>query len=395
MKLAEKFRGVNLRVVIALLVCLLILIGLMLFRLGSITKGLALSEVKVSTYPVGWHGIYSSPMFLPLKVVQSIDFKLFVDHGKTLTRLPNTLFGAGSIIFFGGIVYLWHGRRTAILSTLLFACSAWVLHVSRLASYDVMYLFGITLLLFMHQVLYKFDGKVSIWFMNLFVWGLLLTIPGFVWVVLVDIIFQREVIADSWKEFSATRQRILAVILPILFLPLVIPDLSRKGELLKWIGMPAHFPGLLTLLRHFGAVFYHLLIRGPLYPTVWLGRAPVLDLFVLATCLLGIYFYASKYKSSRTRLLGLLFLISVLLVTVNGAVSFSILIPFAYIMSAMGISYLLHNWLKVFPKNPLARGFGIALVSLAVALSCIYNLRAYFVAWPDDPTTVSTFSHRP
>lgn len=394
MKSSEKLKNIDIRVAVSLLGFLVLLLIVMLYKLGSLTKGLSLTEIQTSSYPVGWHGMYASPLFLPLKIIQSIDFKLFIRHGQTLTRLPNVIYGIISIGCFAGLIRMWHGVRTAVLSSLLFACGAWVLHVSRVATYDVMYLFGITSLLLMHQLLYKYDGIAKIWFANLFLWGILLTIPGFVWIVVVDMIFQREVIADSWREFNNLWQRIAAVILPLLFLPLIIPDLFREGQLLEWLGLPNRFPGILTLLKRFAAVFYHLLIRGPVYPDLWLARQPVLDLFVLATCLLGVYFYISKFKSSRSRLLGLMFIISALLVTAGGAVSFTILIPFAYIMSAMGISYLIHNWLIVFPRNPLARGFGVVLVSLAVAMSCIYNLRSYFVAWPHNQTTITTFSRR-
>jgi hypothetical protein len=58
---------------------------------------------------------------------------------------------------------------------------------------------------------------------------------------------------------------------------------------------------------------------------------------------------------------------------------------------ATGLAYLLRDWLKTFPNNPVARGVGIGLVVAAVGLSCIYNYRAYFIAWPHNTVTRTVF----
>jgi hypothetical protein len=387
--------GVNIRKLTLLISSFLLAFGLLMYyKLGSLIHGLSQTEIAASTQAVGWHGIYHSPDFLPLKILRSIDFKLFHHHGQFLTRFPNTILGFISAACFGALIYMWHGQRTAVLATLMFCCSAWVLHASRLASFDVMYLFGITSLLLVHQLLYKFDENLFVWLLNFFLWGLLLTIPGFIWIVLVDIFFQREILADGWRYFELWWHRALSVVLLIIWLPLIGLYVKHVAGLKVWLGLPTKFPGVLNLVKQFLAVFYHLFIRGPLYPNLWLGRSPALDVFTLALAIIGIYFYGTKLSSSRSRLLALMFIVSVILVSLGGPVSFVLLIPLMYVMAAMGLSYMIHNWLKVFPRNPIARYFGIGLISLAVIFSCVYNLRAYFVAWPNNPDAVSTFSHR-
>ncbi|HMH31117.1 MAG TPA: hypothetical protein VK534_01420, partial [Methylomirabilota bacterium] len=174
---------------------------------------------------------------------------------------------------------------------------------------------------------------------------------------------------------------------------LLVIGLTRVGNLRLWLGLPAQFPGLTTLAKQFVAVPVHLFIRGPQYPELWLGRAPVLDVFTLVACLVGIYFYATKWKSMRSRSLGVMFAISLILVGLGGAVGLSIVVPLLYVGVATGIAYLLHDWLKVFPNNPLARGLGIAIIAVAVSLSCVYNLRAYFIAWPHNSITKATFRY--
>lgn len=90
-----------------------------------------------------------------------------------------------------------------------------------------------------------------------------------------------------------------------------------------------------------------------------------------------------------------MYLIGALLFALGGPVGISILVPIVYLMVAAGFGYLLHEWLLVFPRNPLARSLGFGLLGIAVTLTCVYNLRTYFVAWPHNPATKAAFHKSP
>ncbi len=226
------------------------------------------------------------------------------------------------------------------------------------------------------------------------VWGLTMYIPGMVWLVVASIILQRNKIIGDWKYFGQWWQRLLYVSAGLACLPLLVIDLTRPGQLGLWLGLPAHLASPVSLLKQLVAVPVHLFIRGPQYPDIWLGHLPILDIFTLVACLAGIYYYASHTQVSRGRLLGLFFVIGAILVGLGGPVGISVLVPLLYITAATGIAYLLHDWLRVFPLNPVARGLGVGMIILAVCLSSAYNLRSYFVAWPRNSITRTTFVYR-
>jgi hypothetical protein len=366
---------------------------LLLNQLPTLTGGMSAVEIKTATAPVGWHGIWANPFYLPIKLVQSVIFSVAPGHGQLLSRLPCVMFGALSMVSFAWLVWQWYGRRTALLTSLLFATSAWVLHVSRLASYDVVYLWALPMLLVVQTLLHRQADKPWVWYGSLAVWGLLLYIPGLVWLVIAQIYLHRKAVLKGWQTFTTGRQRIFTIAAIAIWWPLLLWHLSRPGRFIEWIGLPTDWASPLLLLKHLAGVFVHLFIRGPQYPQMWLGRAPILDVFTLVICGLGIYFYASNWRSSRSRSLGILFILGVLLVGIGGPVGLSLLVPLLYIMAATGLAFLLRDWLKVFPNNPLARGLGIGLVAIAVSVSCLYNLRAYFIAWPHNTTTQATFRY--
>lgn len=383
----------NSRVIGWTLLAVLALCLLLLYKLGSLSGGLSQAELMTSNAVIGWHGMFNDPLFLPIKIVRSAVVSLDPTFGQTITRIPNALFGAATIAAFGYLIWLWHGWRTTLFATALFAASSWTLHVSRYASFDILYLWGIVTLLLAHTLLNRYKEQPRVWFSVLAFWGICLTIPGLQWFVIAEIFLQKKALKEGWKYCVLWWQKVLSVIVFILWLPLIFIDFTRPGQLAAWIGLPHHLASPTSLLKQFVAVFVHLFIRGPQYPTIWLGRSPILDAFTLAMSVLGIYFYATKWNSTRARLLGIFFSIGVIEVSLQGQVVLSVIVPILYACAAMGIAYIVHEWLQVFPRNPLARTLGIGLVSFVVFVSCVYNLRSYFIAWPHSPVTQTTFRY--
>ncbi|HSW85784.1 MAG TPA: hypothetical protein VLF79_04240 [Candidatus Saccharimonadales bacterium] len=371
----------------------LLISWLLTYKLGSLTGGIGPTEYATGTQPVGWHGLFHDPFYLPLKLARSAIFALFIDHGQTLTRLPNIFFGALTIINFLCLMRLWHGVRTTVLAGFLFATSAWVLHVSRLASFDVLYLWVLPTLFLIDALLRKYGEHTLLVFICIIVWGLMLYIPGMIWFVGFSFFLERRFVIKSWQQIEHWQQRATLIVIGLLYLPLLFVHLARAGNLHYWLGLPNRFDTIQSVGKHFLAVPVHIFIRGPENPQIWLARAPVLDIFTLAISVIGIYFYITHWRAQRSKLLLISTFIGFILVGLNGAVQLSLLIPLVYIAAAAGLTYLLREWFKVFPSNPLARGLGLSLISIAVCLSCIYNLRSYFVAWPHNQITHAVFRY--
>ena len=111
-------------------------------------------------------------------------------------------------------------------------------------------------------------------------------------------------------------------------------------------------------------------------------------------CLLGIYAYYNKRKLDRTKLIAGVLVLGTVLIGLQGSVSMILLAPFVYLLITAGVAYLLDQWLTVYPRNPLARFIGVSLIILTVGLSCLFNLRHYFVAWPNAPATKQVYKYK-
>jgi hypothetical protein len=364
---------------------------LLLIRLNRLTHGISANESAFVGVP-SVHHLLHDPLNLPIQLLQVIFIKLFGIHRLAhLSRLPNIVLGALSIGCVTRLVYSWHGRRSAVLTGILFSCSAWTLHVSRFASNDVEYLLAVPALLLIQASIHRLkQSKLKLLLAALSL-SLLLTVPGLIWCVLLSVYWVRADLVRGWRTLAVWWQRSLLVIFGLLWLPLIVIAFGTHQSVANWFGFPEQLTSSNQLFKHFVAVPLHLFGRGPQYPLLWLGKVPILDVFSLACCAVGIYFYARHFHASRSRILASFSLIGLVLIGLAGPVSLSLLVPILYIIAGTGITYLLSLWLKPFPVNPLARQLGIAVITLAVIISCLYNLRAYFIAWPNDPTTVTAF----
>jgi hypothetical protein len=186
--------------------------------------------------------------------------------------------------------------------------------------------------------------------------------------------------------------KILLAVIPTVVLAGMVFLIARDSSLLNsWLGVPLHPELWMDILKRLGNSVAYFVIRGPNDPVIWLGRLPILNVFVTVMLIAGIIFYAKHLKAARIKLLIGLFITGAILTALNPSIKFSLLVPIVYLVATGGIAYLLHEWLRVFPKNPLARGVGIFIVAVVVSASCLYNLRSYFVAWPHNKATQTTF----
>lgn len=371
---------------------LLLLTASYTYKLGTIPNGLSQTEITAATDPVGWHGIYDEPFYLPVKALRSIIFFLQPEHGQLLTRLASVPFGIVSIACFYIITRWWYGQRIAVYSGVLFAASAWSLHVSRFAGAEVMYFAAIPVLLLSHVALQRFKNNPRILSLSIVAWLLLLYVPGLIWFIIPSVILQRRFILDSLHEMS-TRLKLINAFGTLLFVPLLFRHFLRPDAFPTWIGLPMQWGTPLHIAKEVVAVPVHLFIRGPQYPELWLGKAPILDIFCLALALIGFYFFATRFDAYRSRLLIGTLLLGTLIVGIEGPVSISLLVPLLFLFVATGLAYLLKEWLSVFPNNPVPRFLGIGLIIAAITMSVVYNTRSYFIAWPHAPATEATFRY--
>lgn len=368
---------------------------LLLYRLGSLTKGFSSQEVTTLQHSLSLRVIFEDPLNLPLTLLQWLTLHISRHH-YFLARLPSAVLGVGALICMAYVLQRWYGRRATVLGLLLVAGSSWFLHVSRSATPDILYFCAIPALLAAHLLLRDYPESFWARFVWVVVCCLCLFVPGLVWLVVLNAVLQYSDLNEVLSKPGPVWKVSILIITLLTFCGYLGYAIAREPVLLSnWLGLPGDFhPWKIHLVRLAQSLSYFV-IRGPHTPSLWLGRLPILDAVSVLMAVAGLLFYARHFKAPRTQLLLAFFVLGAVLFGLNGAVSFSVLVPLAYVVIVAGIAFLLHTWLKVFPHNPLARGFGIGFVCVALALAITYNLRAYFIAWPKNTDTLHAMQLTP
>ncbi len=374
---------------VAAVAAALVFIFLLFYKLGTLVPGFSRPELASINSAQSASQLINNPINAPYKVLHYLLNTLY-HSGAFGSRAISALFGLVTVWLFYYIAHKWYSVRVAVFTTALFVTSSWFLHYARLATPDIFLVLLLVSLAYGTWIRYTQSSNLVIAY-GAIIAAMLLYIPGLVWFVIIGGIWQRRAIVQHIKNAQLTFLPLMVSGL-LLLTPLVLAFAKEPALVRLWIGLPLHsLPSVYEIFRHILNIPYQIFFRGPENPVYWLGHLPLLDIFTASMFILGVYAYSFKAKLDRTRILFGVLAVGTLLIGLKGEVSIILLAPFIYLIVGAGIGYLLNQWLSVFPRNPLARSIGLSLIVVAILLSCVYNLRHYFVAWPGAPATKKAF----
>ncbi len=376
-----------------LLVLSLALIAYVLYfhRLGTLLPGYSAAERSAYISAVNWHSIAHNPVNAPYKALVWL-LTAVAHHGIFMTRVVSASFGVLAVLLFFAIIRPWYSYRIAFFATLLFATSAGFLHVARLGTAQVLQMS--VLLLVAVIVWYRRAKKhrILIGYAAASLFALLVYVPGMAWFELFGVVLLWPTVRRQLQGLHKVHLAGWSALFIAVIAPLAVASIHRPHTLLIAGGLPQN----LHSLTHVGSGLLNAVlsigIRSNGDPAMWVGHTPLLDAAELVLGALGCYYYLAQHRTIRATFLTGSVIISVALISLGGSVGFAALIPLLYLFIAHGLSSLLDQWFTIFPRNPIARGAGIAVLCLMLFFSVLYQTRIYFVAWPHTMAARQTFN---
>ncbi len=368
------------------------IIMMLFFQLGSLPGGFHAREVTTNNSHVSFSNIIQQPLDAPFYTLRAIGHRLHPGSGILVNRVAAASFGFFVVVAFYALLRSWYSLRVAALGSILLASSSWFLRVGRIGLPDIL---QATVIVFVTLVVWfqKTKLRKTAALLITLTAAILLYIPGLVWIVILGFVWRGKTVVKEMNDLP----RLLVVgyyfLTLLLISPLVLALIRTPSISTQLIGLPPHFQ-----VAHFVSNLIHLpswlFIKAKSDPVLFIGRQPLLDIFTSFMVILGLYNVLLDIKLDRSKLtLGLLVIGVIISCLRDDGLLSPLLVP-VFLLATAGIAYMLDEWFRVFPRNPLARSIAAILVSVAVLLTIFYHVTNYFIAWPNAPATRATFTHQ-
>lgn len=368
-------------------------IFLLTFRLAKLLPGMAAKEQVLPSVPTLLSTLWNRPIELPIHLSRLAVSGVSPYIGIASSRLPSALLAFGLIVGMYWLLQRWYNYRLALFGAVLLMTAPWLLHVGRLATNDVVYPFAMMLTMVLIALWHQQERRAWLLYASAVVVPMLLYVPGMIWLVAWGAFFERRNIAATLKHHA---WRTVAALL--LGAAVSVPlghALYRDWHLYKpLLGLPEQWPAALHFVEQFFLTWKYTFIGGYHNPLLNLAALALVNFLVAIGFAVGLYLYSLHPKATRTKQLAGLWVLGTVLIALHGPVSISLIAPMVLVLAMGGIGYLLHLWLRVFPRNPLARGFGIGVIGFMIVFAVAYNLRNYFIAWPNNSETKAVFKQQ-
>ena len=364
--------------------------GLYLWRLGSLTPGLAPDEAQATAASRSLEAIWLQPLNAPHKLLQ---------HGLSLIsnsafswRLASVILALIFLACFVWLVRASLGVRAALFGLLMLGLTPWLVLIGRSAAAPIDWLWPLAV------------TAAALWWWRTRRWqtlagyltflslGLALYVPGLAWFLVIGIIIARRQLAELWRRGGWLKNSLGLLLLIGVVAPLAKSLVADQVSLSDWLALPRYWPSPLEFIRAVGRALTAIAWHTPGNLNWVIDHLAIFSSAQLVLAFIGL---ASLWLRGRGRY-GLYLLtwvgLAVVLAGLNRDLAvLTVALPVVSGLAAAGLYYLWAEWRRGFPRNPLARSLAAGLIGLILVWQFVFAARYCLVAWPHAPATRASY----
>ncbi len=368
------------------LIALIVLLGLLLFHLGSAPSGFSHSEATYHESSSSISNIIKDSIYLPHKLVVW-SFNYIGWKGPEPMRLVSIIYGAIFTICFYFLARGLFGKTVAILSTAIFSLTPLFIIASRQSTPDILLFAPVAIMAIYNWLIRTEKHKNLGWILLLVVFAIFMYVPGLIWWLAIGAVICRRKLSAVMTEVPSWVIVLGFWLFSIILIPAIISIIKDWHIFKEFALIPVHFGSVLEVLKHIAWMFGALIIKTPYHDQLIVGRAPLLDIIQIALVAFGGFamFVAARSKAA---ILVAAVLFSVLAAGINNNLRLLALgLPAIGIFMAAGLRYLYIEWRGIFPRNPIPKTLALILMIIVVSVQSVYGLSYGLIAWPQAPAT--------
>ena len=371
--------------------------GLAITTLGlqirSLSSGQSAIETatlaQLSTAPAPSERMVNAPYTIPAYYLGQ-----FLEDPLYGARVVSVLYALLATIVLYFLIKRWFTSQIAIIASLLFITSSWVLAISHQAAPLILLVVAPLLLIStLARYVANKDTEYTTFILLIMSIAFSAYVPYMFWTITSLLVVLVFIYKRTYIPFNIKGIILAAVLFIVLLAPMAVSLFYFPWQIKDLLGIPMNMPTITEYLSNFVHQFTSLFLFIQPYPELFLARLPILDIFSAVMVVLGVYYFIKHMPKRRE--LSLFIAISVLLLVIplseNYLLAMTALIPFVYILIPSGIFEILKQWYEIFPRNPVARNMAVIAIVIVVGLATFYNLERFYVAWPNTDATNAAY----
>ena len=324
---------------------------------------------------------------LPFNLLQRASFEIFGISTMTI-KLPSLILGVLSILGIFLLIKQWFTRNVALITAFIALTMPLMLFTAQDATLTSFSIFTSIWLLLAATHVTRRHKPYLIWKIATFMLlalnlyaplGLYLDLA-----ILSTILFHPH-IRQVARKLSINKLMIGIVISLLILTPLVYSLVMQPKiglELLGYVGVPDYKANGLMLAKSlfdFRSIGAEPIIR------------PILSLGILSLVIIGIYRFIRIKYTARSYIVALWAILLIPAIYLNPE-NVGLLLVLIIIMVATGMSTLIAEWYKMFPRNPYARLAGLLPLSLIVFGLVFSGFNRYSASYYHEPSVVALYN---
>jgi len=356
--------------------------GLSQAEMNSVVTGHAIS-LSLSDFKPEWI------IDLPYHLLQRASIALLGVNNFGI-KMPSLLLGALSVFGVFLLLRLWFRRNVAVLTAIIVITTGQFLFVAQNGTPSIVYIFWSVWLLVCAMMISRRAKHTIYWKMALFAiaaLSLYTPLSPYILLALASAIVLHPHLRYLIRRLSKVKIAVGFFVALVLITPLAYAIIRQPSIGLTLLGIPSEQPDLkeniLQLLRQY---------LDFVSPSSGIIMTPIYSLGTVILIALGvIQLVTTKYTARSYVITAWIVLLAPVLLINPGYVSITF-VP-VMLLIAMGISMLLTNWYRLFPRNPYARLAGLLPLTILIAGLVLSGVGRYMYGYMYDPRIAGNFTH--